>query len=124
MTNINKIIISEGLRNLGVPEGCVLIVHSSLSSLGYVDGGAETVVKAIMETIGKEGTLVVPTLTGNETLSRDNPPVFDVKNSKGLAGIIPEYVRKHPDSVRSLHPTHSVAAIGPLAQILIRDHIY
>ena len=52
--------IVSGLRDLGVQRGMLLAVHSSLSSLGWVQGGPETVIAALMEVVGPEGTLVMP----------------------------------------------------------------
>jgi aminoglycoside 3-N-acetyltransferase len=114
--------IVAGLRELGVREGQQLLVHSSLSSLGWVEGGAETVIDALLQAVGASGTVMVPTLTGNEWLSPDNPPVFDPVHTPCWTGIIPETVRKRPAALRSLHPTHSVAAIGADAWELTEGH--
>lgn len=115
--------IVAGLRNLGVQPGDKLLVHSSLSSLGQVKGGAEAVIDALIEAVSPGGTVLVPTLTGDETLSPTNPPLFDPANTPCWTGTIPETFRKRHDAVRSLHPTHSVAAIGPDALRLTADHI-
>ena len=66
-----------GLYALGIAPGSKLLVHSSLSSFGYVEGGANAVIDAFLDMVGVQGTLLVPTLTGDETLSAANPPVFD-----------------------------------------------
>ena len=52
--------IADGLRQIGIQKGDVLLVHSSLKSLGRVAGGADTVINALIDTIGPEGTLVMP----------------------------------------------------------------
>ena len=91
---ITKEIIINGLKELGLKQGDTVLVHSSLSSFGYVDGGADTVIDALLETVGKEGTVLVPTLTGSEHLSAENPPVFDVRNTPCWTGKIPETFRK------------------------------
>jgi aminoglycoside 3-N-acetyltransferase len=67
---------------------------------------------------------MVPTLTGNEALSPENPPRFDPLHTRCWTGRIPETFRKRPNATRSIHPTHSVAAIGAAADQLTRDHIY
>jgi aminoglycoside 3-N-acetyltransferase len=123
MSNVTKGDIVAGLRKLGVRPGDKLLVHSSLSSFGQVEGGAEAVIDALIEAISPGGTVLVPTLTGDETLSPANPPVFDPASTPCWTGTIPEVFRKRPDAVRSLHPTHSVAAIGPDAHRLTEDHI-
>ncbi len=113
-----------GLRSLGLNAGDNVLVHSSLSSFGYVEGGAETVIDALLDVVTSTGTVIVPTLTGNETLSVENPPVFDVKETSAWTGVIPETLRKRSEAVRSLHPTHSVAAIGKNAHLLTQGHQY
>lgn len=123
MLPVNREAIKHGLGNLGVASGAVLLVHGSLRSIGYVEGGAMTVIEALLESVGREGTVLVPTLTGNENLSQDNPPFFDPVTSRSLTGIIPETFMHRPEAVRSLHPTHSVAAIGPLTDDLTQDHL-
>ena len=115
--------IVRGLRDLGVNAGDVLLVHSSLKSFGVVDGGAEAVIAALLAAVGPAGTVAVPTLTGRRDDSPGHPPVFDVRQTPCWTGLIPETFRRRPDARRSLHPTHSVAAIGPEADYLIRDHL-
>jgi len=115
--------IVSGLRALGVTAGDVVLAHSSLKSFGKVDGGADAVINALLEVVGPGGTAMVPTLTGSEEFSPDNPPVFDVLNTPCWTGAIPETFRRRPGAARSLHPTHSVSVIGPDADFLIRDHM-
>jgi aminoglycoside 3-N-acetyltransferase len=119
---ITKEIIINGLKGLGLKQGDAVLVHSSLSSFGLVDGGADTVIDALLETVGKEGTVLVPTLTGSEKLSAENPPIFEVRSTSCWTGKIPETLRKRTTAIRSLHPTHSVAAIGAKAKYLTDDH--
>jgi len=114
--------IKRGLRKLELKKGDVVLVHSSLSSFGYVVGGANTVIDALLETVGHKGTVVVPTLTGSEKLSVSNPPIFDPENTPCWTGKIPETFRRRKEAIRSLHPTHSVAAIGEKAKYLTKDH--
>lgn len=122
-TSIDKSDIVDGLNLLRVPRGSKLLLHSSLSSLGPVEGGADSVIDAFLHVIGAEGTLLVPTLTGHEGLSAANPPLFDPASDVCWTGIIPETLRRRPAAVRSLHPTHSVAAAGAHAVRLTQDHV-
>ncbi|OFX17171.1 MAG: hypothetical protein A2Z18_02770 [Armatimonadetes bacterium RBG_16_58_9] len=115
---VTKQDIIEGLRKLGLRDGDLVLVHSSLSSFGKVDGGAETVVDALLETVGPRGTLVVPTFSW--TVMGGEP--FEVERTPSEVGKITEEVRLRPEAVRSGHPTHSVAAIGPLAEALTEGH--
>jgi len=114
--------IVHGLRALGLTPGDAVLVHSSLSSLGYVEGGADTVIDALLEAVGADGTVLVPTLTGSEVLDAGHPPVYDPVGTPCWTGRIPETFRQRPDAVRSLHPTHSVAAIGARARELTAGH--
>jgi len=121
-TIVRKGDIVRGLRELSVEPGDVALVHSSLKSFGYVDGGADAVIDALLDAVGPEGTVMVPTLTGSPQDSPRNPPVLDVENTPCWTGTIPEVFRRRPEAVRSGHPTHSVATIGPLAGRLTAGH--
>lgn len=99
---MNKVEIKKGLREIGLKKGDIVLLHSSLSSIGHVEGGADTVVDAFLSVLGPEGTLVVPTF--------------------GKLGAITETVNSRPEAVRSIHPLASVAAIGGKAAEICRDH--
>jgi len=107
--------ITTGVERAGVGPGDVVLVHSSLSSLGQVQGGPQIVIDALLEAVGPAGTVAFPTFTGTDKLSRHNPPVFRPHADPCWTGTIPETARKSPDAVRSLSPTHSVCAIGARA---------
>lgn len=107
---------------LGVRHGQQLLLHSSLSSLGHVTGGADTVIDALLDVLGPEGTLIVPTLTGHEGVGPEADVLFDVASTPGWTGRISETLRQRSGAVRSLHPTHSVAAVGADAEYLTRHH--
>lgn len=112
--------ITRDLRALGVREGGALLVHGSLSSLGFVPGGGRAVVRALCDAIGREGTLVIPTHTWE--WMNAGCRVFDARTTPGCIGALPEVFRSMPGVVRSLHPTHSVAALGPRALELTAGH--
>lgn len=116
--------IVQDLRNLGLRPGMTVLVHSSLSSLGWVEGGAETVIEALLEAVSPGGTVLAPTLTGTERDSPEEPPVFDPASSACWTGRIPETFRVRPEARRSRHPTHSVSGIGPGTASLIEGHEY
>jgi len=115
-------LISSALGRLGVSPGATVLVHSSLRSFGWVEGGPDAVIDALLTAAGPEGNVMVPTLTGSPELGPGNPPVFDVRSTPCWTGIIPETFRGRPGAVRSLHPTHSVACIGPDAKSLLDRH--
>jgi aminoglycoside 3-N-acetyltransferase len=110
------------LRRLGVKPGGILLVHSSLSALGFVAGGARAVIRALIESIGPEGTLVLPTHSWEQM--EGGCRTFDVRRTPSCVGVIPEMFRSLPAAIRSLHPTHSVAASGPAASWLVEGHEY
>ncbi len=105
------------MQDVGLGEVGRLLMHSSLHSLGQVDGGAETLIDALLEVLGEEGTLMVPTFNYNLELD-----VFDPATVRSQTGLIPETLRKRPEAIRSLHPNYSVAAIGKDAEELTREH--
>jgi aminoglycoside N3'-acetyltransferase len=114
--------ISEGqlkadLRKLGLERGMDVMVHSSLSRIGHVYGGASTVVSALLAVIGRNGTLMMPSF--NHGAAR----VFNPLTTPTTNGAIPDAMWRHGDAVRSLHPTHAVAAIGPKAEEYCRGHL-
>lgn len=111
--------IVQGLRELGVKQGDILMVHGALSSLGWVEGGADTVIDALIEAVNPGGMIAMPTLYAPSITGEE---VFDVEESPSQMGEISEVFRKRMHVVRSVHPTHSVAACGPRAQDFIRDH--
>jgi hypothetical protein len=91
-----------------------------LSSFGRVEGGADSVLDAILEVIGPKGNLMLPTFNYTRPIPE---PYFDPAATPGHTGAIPEAGRKRAGAVRSLHPSHSVAVIGPDAVELTRDHL-
>jgi aminoglycoside 3-N-acetyltransferase len=117
--------IIADLGSMGIEKGDVLFLHSSLKNIGYVDGGPDTVVNAILEAIGDQGTLIVPTYSMIGTMYHtciDKSFVFDPrKDTKGL-GAIPSSVLKLDGVEISIHPTHCVSAIGKEARFITEAH--
>ena len=128
------------LRALGVTPGGVVLVHSSYKSLGYVVGGPQAVVEALLDAAGPAGTIVVPTHTpdNSDPATWSNPPVpqawwgpirregpgFDVDRTPAnrYMGRLAELVRTWPGALRSNHPQVSFAALGRRAAEIVRDH--
>ena len=132
MRAITKERLIGELQALGLRLGDTVMMHSSLSSLGYVDGGAEAVVDALQEAVGNEGTLLVPGFRdsaweGSQTFintdCRDQCPQPLCPNKQpSIQGILTETIRKRPGCLRSCHPTHSWLALGPAAERLLVGH--
>lgn len=134
--------LTADLRALGVSAGQVLLVHASMHRFGRIPGGAATVVAALRDAIGAEGTLVVPTGTAsNSDTSRLHArrtagmnadqvreyraamPAFDPATTPSdEMGQVAEQVRTTPGAIRSCHPQSSFAAIGPMAHEMTGGH--
>jgi len=121
---VNKQQISEKLKSIGIKNGDLIMLHSSLSKIGFVENGANTVIDAFTEVLGNFGTLVMPAFPSigfNYDYLRTNP-VFNLNSTPSKMGIITEVFRKKEHVFRSLHPTDSVCAIGKHAEYLVKDH--
>jgi aminoglycoside 3-N-acetyltransferase len=106
--------IAAALSDLGLRTGDVVFVHGSMRSMGYVAGGADAVVDAFLDTLGPEGTIVVPTFIFSH--SADGVAVFDPERDPSEMGRLTETVRTRAGADRSCHLVHSVAALGPHAK--------
>lgn len=102
------------LRLAGIGHGEVLVVHSSLSKVGWITGGPNEVIRALREVIGESGTLVMPTFSFNMT--GWDMPGFDPWRTASRVGRLTEVFWRTPGTIRTHHPTHSVAASGRLAR--------
>jgi aminoglycoside 3-N-acetyltransferase len=136
--------LRQELAALGVRRGAVLLVHCSLGGIGRVDGGAATLCEALLEVLGPQGTLVVPTQTRSKsTTSRESRVAvsgltalqreryfrrvrgFEARRTRTESmGALAEFVRADPRSHRSAHPTASFAAIGRDAAAVTASHPY
>lgn len=130
--------LARDLAKLGLARGEVVLVHSSLSRLGWVVGGAQAVVLALADATGSRATLVMPTHTSlSEPSGWRNPPVpeawwelirqetpaYDpVLTPTQRMGAIVDCFRYLDGVVRSSHPAASFAARGPAATTVVGDH--
>ena len=114
---ISKSQLVADLHQLGLEPGMDLIVHSALSKIGYPIGGADTIVEALLEVIGDEGTLMMP------SFNHRSAQVFNSMTTPTTNGAIPDAMWRRSEAVRSLHPTHAIAAIGPKAAEYCEGHL-
>jgi aminoglycoside 3-N-acetyltransferase len=131
--------LSEQLRSCGLAEGQSVLVHMAMSKLGWIIGGAEAVILALLAAVGDSGTIMMVTNSSNNTdpdewqhppvpegwwqTIRDHTPAYNPLTSptRGL-GVVPELFRTWPGAVRSRHPAFSLTALGPQAGYLAADH--
>lgn len=128
------------LKRIGIKEGDTVLVHSSLSSIGWVCGEEVGIIEALLEAVGKEGTICMPAHSSgnsdpatwcNPPVPKDwneaiynNMPAFDREKTptRGI-GCVAECFRKYPGACRSDHPQTSFAAKGKFAKEIIKDHV-
>ncbi|MBS4537043.1 AAC(3) family N-acetyltransferase [Clostridium sp. D2Q-11] len=131
--------IAKDLRDMGLKEGMIILVHSSLKSLGWVSGGPVAVIQALMDVVTDTGTIIMPTHTGDYSdpslwgnpavpkqwidIIKDTMPAYEpeITPTRGMGAIV-ETFRKFPGVIRSSHPHHSFAAYGKYAEKILIDH--
>jgi aminoglycoside 3-N-acetyltransferase len=136
---ISKETIKEHLGNAGIGKGDRIIVHTSLKKVGWISGGEQAFVEALLEIVTADGTVVMPSQSSDNSDPRHwmMPPVpeewhepirrtmpaYDphLSHLRGM-GKVPECLHRHPETVRSPHPAHSFIAWGRDAAEWMRDH--
>lgn len=127
---INRSVLVSGLTKLGVAPPSDLMVHASLSALGHVEGGAETVVAALREAAGPQGAVIIPSFRNAiradyyalRECSDQCPQPLCPSRERGYTGIIGETLREQDDMVRSCHPSFSWVGVGGNARYLLEGH--
>lgn len=126
------------LSDLGLLPGMTVMVHSSLSKVGWTVGGPVTIIRALLGVLGTAGTVVMPAespdvsdpvswnddrvkVEWHDTI-RAHLPVFDPLTTPTTMGAIPEAFRTFPGTLRSNHPIVSVCANGRLAEKITEHH--
>ena len=139
MELILKSDLRRALAEAGLCGGQTVMVHTSLRSFGFVCGGAQTVIEALLETVGADGTVMMPTQSWKnldpETgvhgdvpqawwpQIRENWPAYDpALTPTNTMGAVAELFRRWPGTLRSAHPARSVAAWGRHAAYLTAHH--
>ncbi len=130
--------LTADLRKLGLEAGMTVLVHSSLSGLGWVCGGPAAVILTLQAVLTEEGTLVMPAHSSGlsdpahwedppvpaswwETIRREMPAFeSDLSVTRGM-GVIAETFRKGAGVLRSSHPTASFAAWGKHKERVVQD---
>lgn len=113
--NESYIRLREDLGALGLSHGDTVAVHSSLRSMGKLEGGAATVIAALSDAVGVTGTLLLPTFT---YLTSYADSYYSNRETPSCVGMLSEVFRQMPGVLRTNHPTHSVALFGRLSREL------
>jgi aminoglycoside 3-N-acetyltransferase len=131
--------LKKDFLNIGLREGMTVLLHSSLSSIGWVCGGAAAVILVLEDILGATGTLVMPAHSGDlsdpgswgnppvpeswwETIKRTMPPYDCYMTPTRGIGVIPEVFRKQNGVIRSSHPQISFTARGKNAEFITSRH--
>ncbi len=121
---ISKDQLIQDLIDCGIQKGESVLIHSSLSKIGYLKNGPKDLVEALFAVIGEKGNVLMPNSPNAEfqlNYIKKNR-LFDVKNSVSKLGAISEYFRLLPGAKRSEHPTEPVSCIGPDAEYFTQTH--
>ncbi|MGZ8666387.1 MAG: AAC(3) family N-acetyltransferase [Solirubrobacterales bacterium] len=121
---VDQTAIEEALRGLGIGAGDDVWMQTQMSAFGTIVGGPEAVVGALREVVGPGALVAMPAfpVAGLSIEYLRENPVFDYHRTPSQMGAITERFRRLPGSHRSLHPTHSIAALGPGAEELLAGH--
>ncbi|WP_046174862.1 aminoglycoside N(3)-acetyltransferase [Domibacillus indicus] len=129
----------HAFKNCGLREGQHIFVHTSLSKLGFVVGGPEILIRSLLEIVGAEGTLMMPSQTWKNLdpstgvhweeptawwpIIREHWPAYDKEITPAIGmGVVAEMFRTWPGSKRSDHPVRSITAVGKHAEYLTQNH--
>ena len=122
MVRLDEAKILEALQSCGAFKADLLLVHSSLSACGSIEGGPATVISALGSWISNRTVLALPTHTWSYPDDTGVAPIYDYTSTPSLVGAITNYYWRQPRVVRSLHPSHSLACRGPEAEELCAGH--
>jgi aminoglycoside N3'-acetyltransferase len=123
---VDKAQIVKDLKGIGIKEGDNILVHSSLKSIGFVEGGADTVIDALTDALSCDGTLAMPSFSICRTNlmlgTLESNTIFNPMETPSTVGRITEIFRQKKGVFRSIHPTHSICAFGAKARWITEGH--
>lgn len=121
------------LRELGVREGSLLVVHSSYDALSSTGVGPKQMVEQLLDLVGPQGTLAMPVIRyykeepedmlALKTNYEDIICTYDVKRTIVSSGLLPTFLMKRGDAVISHHPLNPLCAVGPLAKDMMAHNL-
>lgn len=114
----------QALRKVGIRPGDTVMAHSSYASFEGFTGGVSDVIQKLQEAVGESGTLLQPTMpfSGRALDYARSGQVTDVRKTPSKMGLLTELFRRRADVIRSVHPTHPIAAWGRNAAAMTSDH--
>ncbi len=125
--------ILEQLKQWGVKEGSLLIVHSSYDNLKCTGLSPIEIIKKLRELIGENGTLAMPVIrsykeepSAVERMKESyRPPkcVYNIRRTPVSSGLLPTFLMRIPDAHVSMHPLNPMCAVGPLAEEMMKGNI-
>jgi aminoglycoside 3-N-acetyltransferase len=131
--------LKDDFQKLGISPGMTLLVHCSLSRIGWICGGAVTVIQTLLDILGPQGTLIMPSHTADnidpkhrtdpslpsewfDTIRQSTPGYQPEVTPTFNMGTVSETFRHWPGVLRSEHPLYSVIALGEKAKLITNDH--
>lgn len=112
--------IEAQLHAAGFGPGDLVMVHSSLSSIGSVDDGPQTVIQAFMNTVTERGTVIMPCYNSAQAVREGQ--VVDLRTQRPSTGLVTDVFRTWPGVLRSSHPFSSCCAWGLQAAYIVSSH--
>lgn len=114
--------IVQDLTSVGLKKGDLVNVKASLKSIGFVEGGIKTLLDALLEVVGEEGTIVTESFVKTYRSKKEAKKNIVTQNTPSYAGALANEILKHPRVFRSTHPVQKFAAVGAKAQALMKNH--
>lgn len=108
--------LTAGFKKAGIESGDTVLIHSAMTPIGFVEGGAKTVAKALIDVVGAEGTVVAPAFCFAH--EKEENPIIDPINDKSEMGAISEVIRTSEGAKRSIAFRHSFSAVGKNAKLV------
>lgn len=118
--------LCDDLHRLGLTpdDPRPLIVHSALKAVGPIEGGADTMIHALLHSLGSGGTLLFPNLNIPHAFDAERPPRFDLQRDpiRRQLGILPQRFKEDYATHFSRHTTHAMMGCGPACEALFAGH--
>ena len=111
----------KDIEQTGIRKTGTLLIHSSMKTVGEVEGGGDTVLDVFIEYM-KEGLLLFPTHSWSSENLKDG--IYDPKTEPSCVGILPNLFMKRADTIRSMHPTYSVTVMGSKVKAYVQRDRY